>query len=279
MLAPSAGTLPPGHFLLEPYLFDVGVHGRFDRVGVRQRATPSRTSLTYALYGLANKVMIGALPIAGYTAASDGPNSSSVKLGDLTVLGQYRLAQFRPCHWWPTTSINVQQTFPTAKYDRLGERPNDGFGGGTYTTMVSIYTQTYFWLANGRILRMRVNVSQALSSAATVEDISVYGTASGFRGRAEPGSSSIVDASWEYSATRRWVLAFETVYRRDGQTRVSGRDTTDPASPPFELNGVARHTLAFAPAIEFSWKGNIGVLVGVRLIAAGRNTAFSDLSQ
>src|SRR5439155_2485987 len=111
MLAPSAGTLPPGHFLLEPYLFDVGVHGRFDREGARQRAAPSHTigSLEYALYGLANKVMIGALPIAGYTAASDGPNSSSVKLGDLTVLGQYRLAQFRPCHWWPTTSINVQQ--------------------------------------------------------------------------------------------------------------------------------------------------------------------------
>ena len=31
MLAPSAATLPRGHFLIEPYLYDVIVVGHYDR--------------------------------------------------------------------------------------------------------------------------------------------------------------------------------------------------------------------------------------------------------
>src|SRR5437868_1725409 len=39
ILAPSAATLPPGHFLIEPYLYDVIVQGRYDSNGVRHSAT------------------------------------------------------------------------------------------------------------------------------------------------------------------------------------------------------------------------------------------------
>jgi hypothetical protein len=121
---------------------------------------------------------------------------------------------------------------------------------------------------------MRVNTSQGFSSGADVAGSSVYGTGAGFLGRAEPGNSLVLDASWEYSLTRSWVAAFETVYRRDGSTRVFGTDTDDPAAP-IRIESTTSHTLAFAPAIEFSWKHNIGVLVGVRVIAAGRNTPFT----
>jgi hypothetical protein len=39
-------------------------------------------------------------------------------------------------------------------------------------------------------------------------------------------------------------------------------------------SGVSR-AVGFAPAIEYSWNANVGVLVGVRVTAAGRNTAAS----
>src|SRR5229473_112081 len=48
MLAPSAATLPRGHFLIEPYLYDViAVHSN------------GFGSLTYVNYGLLDRVTVG----------------------------------------------------------------------------------------------------------------------------------------------------------------------------------------------------------------------------
>ncbi len=181
--------------------------------------------------------------------------------------------------WIPTTSAVVQETFPTGKYDRLGNRPSDGFGSGAYATTFAIYSQTYFWLPNGRILRMRVDVSQGFSNNVNVEDVSVYGTAAGFRGHASPGSSFFVDTSEEYSLTRSWVLALDVTYRHNWNTRVAGSNVLDPNSPQnppsILLNSGSNNVFGFAPAIEYSWKPNLGVLLGTRVIPAAHNTNAS----
>lgn len=275
MLAPSAATLPRGHFLIEPYLYDVTMQGRFDSDGVR-RSTPHSNgfgSLTYVLYGLTDRVSIGVIPTAGYNEVSSGPSSAGVGLGDVTLQFQYRLTQFHEGSRIPTASIAVQETFPTGKYDGLGNRPSDGFGSGAYTTTVALFSQTYFWLPNRRILRMRLNVLPAFSSIVNVQDVSVYGTAAGFRGHARPGSSIFVDAAWEYSLTRRWVLALDATYRHQGNTSVTGYDILGSNPAKIQLNSGPSDAFGLAPAIEYNWKRNLGVLVGARVIAAGRNTA------
>jgi hypothetical protein len=278
ILAPSAATLPRGHFLIEPYLYDVTVHGRYDRDGVRKSAAHSNGfgSLTYVLYGLTDRVTVGMVPTAGFNRVSDGPSSSGVGLGDVSLQAQYRLTQFHARSWIPTTSVVVQETFPTGKYDRLGDRMSDGLGSGAYTTTLALYSQTYFWLPSGRILRMRFDLSQAFSKSLNVEDVSVYGTGAGFRGHAKPGSSIFVDASWEYSLTRSWVLALDATYRHDGNTRVTGFNIRDPNSvqnpPSIRLDSGSREAFGLVPAIEYSWKRNLGVILGTRVIAAGRNT-------
>jgi hypothetical protein len=273
MLAPSAATLPQGHFLLEPYFYDVTTQGQYDEHGVRHSAPHANDfgSLTYALYGLTDKFTVGMIPTGGYNDASNTPTGSSVGLGDLTLQGEYRLTQFRQGSWFPTTSIAVQETLPTAKYDHL-DRLSDGFGAGAYTTTAAFYSQTYFWLRNGRILRMRFNVVPSFSNSVKVDDLSVYGTAQGFRGHAKPGSSIYVDASWEYSLTRRLVLALDATYRYTANTRVSGYNLLQPDSATTVTSLGISDSVAFAPAIEYSWKHNLGVLLGTRLVATGHNT-------
>jgi hypothetical protein len=199
ILTNSAATLPRGHFLIEPYLYDI-----------ISDHTNSFGSRTYLLFGLADRFTVGSIAIFGFNKVSDGLSSSRVGLGDFTSMAQYRLTQFHAGSWIPTTSFEVQETFPTGKYDRLGNGPSDGLGSGAYTTTLSLNSQMYFWLPNSRILRMRCNVSQAFSSDVNVEDVSVYGTAAGFHGHAQPGSSFSIYASLEYSLTRRWVLALHT---------------------------------------------------------------------
>jgi hypothetical protein len=277
MLAPSAATLPRGHFLIEPYLYDVIQQGEFDREGVKRRAPDSNGfgSLTYVNYGLTDKLTIGVIPTFGYNRVNGAPSSSSVEMGDVTVQGQYRLTKFHEGSWVPTTSFAVQESFPSGKYDRLGNRPGDGLGSGAYTTTFAFYSQTYFWLPNRRILRMRLNVSESFSSNVSVQGVSVYGTDAEFHGNARPGGSSFADASWEYSLTRSWVLALDATYRYQSSTRVIG--SGEPSSPGVHKSRTIRFNtgfsdaIGFAPAIEYSWNSKIGVLLGTRVIAAGRN--------
>jgi hypothetical protein len=265
MLAPSAATLPRGHFLIEPYLYDViGAHSH------------GFGSLTYVNYGLINRVTVGVIPTAGFTKVSNSPGSSGVGMGDLTLQTQYRFTKFREGSWIPMTSVAVQEGLPTGKYDRLGNRPSDGLGSGAYTTTVALYSQTYFWLPNGRILRMRFNVSEGFSNNVNVRDVSVYGTEAGFRGHAKPGSPFFADAAWEYSLTRSWVLALDATYRHAGNTRVAGYNVLDPSSvpnpPSIRLNSGSSDAFGFAPAIEYNWKPTLGVLLGTRVIPASHNT-------
>jgi hypothetical protein len=274
MLAPSANTLPPGHFLIEPYLYDVVTEGFYNSSGTRVQVPHQNSfgSLTYALYGVANKLTVGMIPVFGYNETSMAASSSGIRVGDLTLQAQHRLHLFHEGSWVPTMSIAVQETLPTGRYDHLGDRPSNALGAGTFSTSPAFYSQTFFWLPNGRILRMRFNVAPSFSRSAKVQDVSVYGTGAGFHGRAMPGVSVFVDAAWEYSLTKRWVLALDATYRRQGNTTVSGYDVSDPVQT-IRLNSGPSDAFGFAPAIEYNWRPNLGVLLGVRLIPLGRNTS------
>jgi hypothetical protein len=252
--------------LIEPYVFDVMQYGSYNKNGAMSGATHANSfgSLTYIIFGLTNRLSAGVIPVFSYNTATNAPSSTGVRFGDFAVQAQYGLVRYRPGSWIPATAINIGETFPTGKYDRLGDRPGNGVGSGAYTTSVSLYTQTYFWMPNGRILRFRVNFSKAFSGSANVSGVSVYGTGEGFHGYAKPGNGVTLDVAQEYSITRSWVFALDEVYHRSGNTQVAGTNgvTNSGASTAYYL----------APAIEYNWTPNVGVIAGVRLIPAGTNT-------
>lgn len=268
MLANSAETLPPGHFLFEPYLYDI-----------RTPHTDSFGSRTYILYGLVNNLSIGLIPVFGYNKISNGPNSSGAGLGDWQLQAQYRLTRFHEGSWVPTVAIQLQETLPTGKYDQLGNRPTDGLGSGTYTTTVAINSQTYFWLPNGRILRTRLDISESFSHSAHVKGVSVYGTDEAFRGNVKPGNGFFADLAFEYSLTERWVLAADFTYGHNHNTRVTGLDFADPSNVPYpqtvRVNSGSSSAFGVAPAIEYNWTPAIGVLLGTRIIFGGHNNVGS----
>ena len=255
MLANSAATLPRGHFLIEPYLYDAS-SPHADGFG----------SLTYMLYGLTDRLTVGLIPVLGYNRVDGAGDSSGIGLGDVSVQAQYRLTEYHEGSSLPTISLQLQQTLPSGKYDRLGNRPGDGLGSGATTTTLQLNTQTYFWLANGRILRMRLNVAQSVSGNTHVEDVSVYGTPNGFRGHARPGNSLLVNAAWEYSLSRRWVLAFDLTWRRNHGTRVDGVMLPGYGDEHIRRSSGSSEAFGFAPAIEYSWSANLGMLFGTRVI-------------
>lgn len=252
MLAAGAGSLPRGRWLVEPYLFDV-----------KSKGSDSFGSLTYVLYGVSDRITVGAIPTFFHAQVDGAPNSSGLRLGDLQVQAQYELTKFRKGQWVPTSSVVVQQTLPTGDYDRLDGRGADGFGGGAYATTVGYYTQTYWWAPNGRIARFRLNTAATLSRATNVRDDSVYGTPAGFRGRAKPGASWLVNGAVEYSVTSNWVVALDMVYRHDEPTEVSG---VGRAGELIRYDTGVHDSFAVAPAVEYNFSPTVGVLAGLRVI-------------
>jgi len=265
LLAASPGTLTPGHFLIEPYLFDAMAQGHYDEAGHRQPVPHSNGfgSQSYLLYGLTDQVGVGLIPRFGFNDPGSGRDSSKVGIGDLTLQAQYGLTHFEEGSWIPTTAFVVQETLPTGKYDRLGDRPTDGLGSGAYSTNLSLYSQYFFWMPNGRILRTRLDVSYSISGSAGVRDVSVYGTDEGFRGRARPGNVTVVNAAAEYSMTRHWVLAMDVVYEHDGSTHLY--------RPGFNIATRPGYTWSLAPAIEYNFNSRVGIIAGAKLTTGGRN--------
>jgi Putative MetA-pathway of phenol degradation len=272
LLAPSPATLPQGHALVEPYLFDVITSGP---------TAHDLGSLTYMLYGVTDRMTAGLIPRFGYNQPSGAPSSSGVGLGDLTLQAGYGLTEYRDGRATPAISVVVQETLPTGRYDRLA-RASDGFGAGAHTTSLAVYSQDYFWMPNGRILRGRLDLTYAFSSSVNVQGLSVYGTTDGFTGRAYPGDSFTADAAGEYSVTSNWVPALDVVYQHNASTRVSGGLPGGSAPPgagtmamPYESKSGSSWSIIFAPAIEYNFSSAVGVITGVRIIEIGRNMTAS----
>ena len=87
LLAPGAGTLPPGHFLFEPYFFDFMPTASVDAQG-NSHPLPRENNFgnqSYLIYGLADHLSVGLIPRFRFKDAGDGRGSSAVGVGDLSL--------------------------------------------------------------------------------------------------------------------------------------------------------------------------------------------------
>jgi hypothetical protein len=271
LITPGAGTLPKGRMLIETYLLDSQPYGRIDAQGHYSDLPGGEHnfgSLTYLLYGLTDRVTVGAVPYFGVRRSRGG---SGMGVGDISLQAQYRLTTFREGSAVPTISVAVKESLPTGRFDRLDRRPGDGFGSGAYATTLALWSQTYFRMENGRLLRTRLDVDYTVAGRAKPEGVSVYGTPAGFRGRADPGDGVTAYLAFEYSVTRNWVLAMDLGYERHAPTRVSGTVGAE----LFERRYGTSHAFVVAPAVAYNFSPTLGVIGGVRVIPAGRNMTTS----
>jgi hypothetical protein len=224
------------------------------------------------LYGLTDRITVGVIPRLGVNQP-DGQASSS-GIGDTTLQAGYGLTRYHVGGWLPEISVVLDETLPTGRYDRLAHQ-SGGFGAGSYTTALAVYSQDYFWAPNGRIVRTRLDLTYSVSSTVSLRNQSVYGTAPGFQGEAHPGDSFTADLAAEYSLTRNWVLALDLIYQHGADTRVTGSqssaDVGTAAVSAFTSNLGSSYLVGFAPAVEYNWNGSVGILIGVRIYDIGRN--------
>ncbi|SDD32016.1 transporter [Kordiimonas lacus] len=259
IISMSAAAMPKGHAYFEPYLYNVHSGGN-DYVRSR----------TYMLYGATERLTLGLIPVFGYNRLGSGETSSGPRMGDLSFIARYQLTRYDAETYRPDTSLALEWSLPTGRHDQL-KRLGDGMGAGTSQLTLRFLAQEVFWAPNGRLLRARLGLSRTFAGTARVEDRSVYGTPTGFLGEAKPGSSFTIDHSWEYSLSRSWVLAVDLSYSHTERTSVQG--LLDGGAYAYR-SGTA-DSFAIAPAVEYSWSENKGILAGVRIVPKSHGTPSS----
>jgi hypothetical protein len=277
IVAASAATLPTGHILLEPYIFDIDTNAAFDQNGHRHAVSNQHFfgSQTYLLYGLTNDFTAGIIERAVFRQSGDLSPATGVQQGDLTLHAAYRLTRFGTDRL-PDISIVFEETLPTGRYDRL-DVSNDGAGNGVYSTALALYSQYYLWAPNGRIVRTRLDVTYTHSASAIVQDLSVYGSTDGFRGRVWPGDTLDVTVAAEYSITQRWVLATDLLYHTGANSLLEGIQPTAGTAAPEPVRGSTGNSyqVGIVPALEYNFTSRVGIIGGFRVLEIGRNISGS----
>lgn len=269
-LVSSSPPLPKGLWNIEPYLIQAIATGYYDDDGRRHDIADQRSwrLAVPVMYGITDRLSLGATFNAMQGGQPDG--NDGVTIGDTTLSALYLLADGGGDHS-PKLTAAIRQNLDTGQHDRLAERRTSlATGSGARTTTLAMYGQAYFL---DRTLRGRVNVSGRLPHSGTrVRGQSAYGTDTGFSGRVDLGSAFEATVGVEYSLGPHWALALDVVFESEQGATVTGHAIDAFGNTiPIEHHDPSSRRLSVAPAVEYHWNDNVGLIAGVFKSVHGRN--------
>ena len=266
LLTPTAFTLPPGVGNVEPYVFWKVTNGVYNKEW-NQSSVPHLYRLnpqfTYKFGLVENIDFSGTIEsVAGWTKGASG-----VSFGDLPIGFGIQLFELDPGDDVALCKLTIQETFPTGRYQKLNPRKyrTDIGGEGSFATQVGICFSKQFKFKNDRFFRGRLFLSSTYSAPVHVRGFNVYGGDATTKGTVYPGFSHTLLTSGEYTVTKNWTLACDLQASYSDKQRFSGRTQ----SPNIALQSLQ---FSLAPAIEYNWNEQIGVIVGPWFTFAGRNS-------
>jgi hypothetical protein len=270
--APSPALPKAGMLAVEPYLVlqnDTGVYGRNGHRTATTDNTSTFESLLVIKYAITDRLTVEALPSLSRSWNSRS-HSTGAGAGDLPLELEYRLTDGNYRNGAPSLTIDLGVTLPTGDYDRLANGLN-GVGQGAYLLKQGVVLQSLFDTWGNHPVRIRVYAAayEPLSHPA-VANVSVYGTTEGFVGNVHPGASAQVGVGAGWALDRNWVFAIDFVQNYARRYRLNGIDGN---GSPISSNGLNQSSTALAPAIEYNWSADAGLIAGVEFTAAGHNTA------
>lgn len=272
-LVSGGPPLPQGTLIVQPYLVQTQVTGRYDDSGKRHGvdgAADDWRVVVPVTYGITDRFTVAATVRGVYARTVEGERRWAA--GDTSLSGQYRLFQGSgPAR--PTVAMSVRQNMPTGRHDQLDRLGlADATGSGAAFTSLGLMGQAF--VLPERNLRLRLNLSYRLPGAGvTVRDRSGYGTSGDFHGRANLGSAFQAIVGAEYSFNPKWVLAGDVLYEREQGARMHHHEQTTLGPVRHESRRPGSWRLSLAPALEYHPSSRVGIIGGALVSVDGRNAA------
>lgn len=265
LLTPSSKVVTGGNYNIEPYTYWTSFYGRYDKNSHAvsgPRIFQVTNQVTYKI-GLNKKMDISG-SFQSYYTETEHVHSSGF---NDTLLGlEYQLYLSKPDEWIPNIKLSVAEIFPTGRYQHLKafKLGTDSGGMGAFLTAAGVTIGKIIHIHDVHFLSLRLNCNTVFKGRARVKGINAYGGDPTTFGKISVGSTCIVQGSFEYTVTRHWVLAC------DFQAIFSGKDTFHGRSF-LPVGGPSNSLYSLAPAIEYNFNAELGIIVGSWFTIAGRN--------
>jgi hypothetical protein len=271
LLSPAGTVVPEGHGKLKNYLFITVDTGRYDS-DWKVHSQPSFYRINPRLnwrFGLTEWMDIQVIPQLFYNITQ---GESSVHVGDFPVALEFQLIDATAYKWFPGVKLSLREIFPTGKYQKLNPRKKrtDATGNGSFGSQPGLVFYKLYALKDAHFLTAKLTVDYAFYTSVHVKGFNEFGGGYGTNGKVCPGSFLQTLLSFEYTIDENWVFAIDGVYYHRNKNSFSG--TT---SAP--VGGPSSDQISFAPALEYNYSDNFGIIAGVWATIWGRNaTQFTS---
>ena len=274
LLAPAGNTIPKGHFNLEPYGYYTQNVGSFNRHGrLVHTRSPQTTQINPVIsLGLSDRMDFQlSLPYA----INHVHSITQDYVGDVAAVLGYQAFSQGNYRWRPSLRITLQEQFPTGRYDELNPslESTDGTGMGSYQTSLSFNFQHQLQLWSDHYLCSLLSLNYTLASSLSLGGLSTYGGTPETRGNFNPGDLASIDLAEEFSITQNWAVVMEAYYFTREASRFKGYAGFTPAGMPAPIGAPRSAELSLAPAIEYNFSANYGIIAGVWFAVNGKSSS------
>lgn len=275
LITSNPNTIRKGALVMTAHTIYLHADERYNWRGQREKLPHSYSQWQVLLpiaYGITPR-LTGKVTLGANRTSENGDHTRGMQSTDVALRLQYLLQAPNDDGTRPSVSVFVSQNLVTGNYDALRDHPLDGMGSGTQRTTLSLLSQRVFWMPNGRPLRLRGQLSWSPRPPEVhLRDVSVYGTPHGFRGTYSPGAQLNLSIGAEYSVDPHWVLAADITANRQGRAWLSGAHQTGSSWWTMQRTDNYSAIYSIAPAIEYNFNSQFGLIAGVQFSVAGHNT-------
>ncbi|NNM42938.1 MAG: hypothetical protein HKM07_01165 [Chlamydiae bacterium] len=284
LLSPGGYTIPQGHVNFEPYLFINSSIGKYDGEWKAKRIdTFISTSVQLPVFvGITSFMDFQMFPQASYNHVS---NQNSGGFSDLPLALNFQVWSEHPGSWAPAVRVGIMEIFPTGKYNKRNPEKlgTDITGEGAYTTAFNVVFAKTMELGGTHFMRTRLGLSYAIPSSVHVEGFNTYGGGFGTKGKVLPGNQFSAVLGIEYTPTLHWAFALDIQMITSERDKFSGKrgattqvvssvDNSSPQQLAVSIGDRSLERVSLAPAVEYNFSQNVGMIVGMWFTVAGRNT-------
>lgn len=275
LLAPSGEVIQGGHFNIEPYIYAIATNGLYNN-NWHGKSIPTLWSISPEVI-----VQIGINDWMDFQFTPSffwnyRQGAAHWELGTLSAQFDFQLHHDSYPHktWIPSIRFTIQETAPLGKYRNLNPKAlrTDIGSNGSWTTSFQLNVSRLIHIRGIHFLNTRLATTFSYAAPVHVKGFNAYGGGYGTNGTVYPPLNLNMDLGLEYTLTQNWALALDVVGSWSSSSRFSGNPGTLPGNLPAPIIQSAAIQYSTAPAIEYNWSENIGIIFGPWLTFAGKNS-------
>ncbi len=277
LICPSANTVEEGSYNIEPFFYATKNPALYDN-NWKAQTIPTQWMIgvePFIWVGLTNWCDIEfQLSAANWDHNQQGGGAWTLR--DSLIQFEFQLwrDEWPSQSWLPSIKLAISELLPLGKYRNLNpsKLAADQGGLGSWTTGLQLVFGKIWLFSKDNFFDVRLACQYNFyNSIVHVKGYNAYGGGKDANGKVLPGADVELDLAFEYALSRHWALAIDLIGYWQAKSTFEGYPGTNALlGTPMTVAKEASIQYSIAPAIEYNWNENLGVIAGAWFTVAGK---------